>query len=812
MKNIVSLCLLLGTLPLFATSSITNGYQTPPAELVALLDAPLPPDVDPSPDGTRLLLKTRRPLPLLSEVARPELRLAGIRFDAARMLNSRVRTYAGLSILDIETGEERPIQGMPKGMPGIVSWSPDGKHIAFVNASDDGATLWVIDAATAQARALTPPVLNLVLNRRLVWAGDSGSIYCLVRPPNPGMRPRAQVVPSGPNIQQTAGQKAAVRTYQDMLSSEHDAEVFAHYIRGQVGRIMLNGSMIRIGEPDSIADFAPSPDNRFVVTTTLRKPFSYLVPAWRFPRDIEIWTGAGRKIHTLAQLPAGESVPKGFDAVQTGPRNVSWRADAPATLVWVEAADGGNPRTKTDVRDRIFALEAPFKGKPVQMAALALRASGLDWGNGKLALVSERWRKNRATRTWIIQPDMPQAPPKLLFDRSSEDRYSDPGRPVMHMGEFGRNVLTVVDGGASLLYTGTGASPKGNIPFLDKRNLVTGKTERLWQSQAPYYERVQEVLDAKAGHLLTRRESVTEPPNFFLRKLDGSEPVALTHIPHPLPELAGVTKELVHYDREDGVKLTGTLYLPPGYKPEDGPLPMLMWAYPREFKSKSAASQVRSSPYSFTRLSTRGALPYLLTGYAVLDGPAMPIVGVGDDEPNDHFRRQLVSSARAAVKAMVDRGVADPDHIAVGGHSYGAFMVANLLAHSDLFQAGIARSGAYNRTLTPFGFQAEERTFWEAADVYGTMSPFFHAEKVDEPILLIHGEVDNNSGTYPLQSRRMFQAVKGLGGTARLVMLPHESHGYRARESMLHVLWEQWQWMEKYVKPKTSEADAKESF
>jgi dipeptidyl aminopeptidase/acylaminoacyl peptidase len=300
--------------------------------------------------------------------------------------------------------------------------------------------------------------------------------------------------------------------------------------------------------------------------------------------------------------------------------------------------------------------------------------------------------------------------------------------------------------------------------------------------------------------VLTRRESVQEPPNYFYHNLEKNRTVQLTGFPHPTPQLKGITKELIRYNRDDGLKLTARLYLPDGYTTADGPLPMVMWAYPREYKSADAAGQVTDSPYRFIRTSWSSPVVWLLRGYAVLDYPSMPIIGEGDEEPNDSFIEQLVAGAKAAIDEVVRRGVADPERIAIGGHSYGAFMTANLLAHSDLFRAGIARSGAYNRSLTPFGFQSEDRTFWEAPETYFAMSPFMHADKVDEPILLIHGEADNNSGTYPMQSERFYNALKGHGAICRLVMLPHESHGYRARESALHVLYETDRWLEKYVK------------
>jgi dipeptidyl aminopeptidase/acylaminoacyl peptidase len=443
---------------------------------------------------------------------------------------------------------------------------------------------------------------------------------------------------------------------------------------------------------------------------------------------------------------------------------------------------------------------APFDGEPLLLTTLGQRYAGIQWGTGDLALVGDWWWKTRNVRTWIVKPSSPATEPVLLFDRSWEDRYNDPGRFVSHTNEYGHAVLTPSADGKGLFLIGTGASPEGNRPFLDRLDASTQETTRLWRSEAPYYERPVELLDRDVKRFITRRESRESPPNYFVHTVGSEDVTALTEFPHPTPQLANLQKEIIHYERADGVKLSGTLYLPPGYTTDDGPLPLLMWAYPTEFKSADAAGQITDSPYQFDRIGWWSPLLWLTQGYAVLDDPKLPIVGEGNTEPNDTYVEQLVAGAKAAIDEVVRRGVTDPEHIAIGGHSYGAFMTANLLAHCDLFRAGIARSGAYNRTLTPFGFQAEERTLWEAPEVYFQMSPFMHADKVNEPILLIHGEADNNSGTFPMQSERFYNALKGHGATARLVMLPHESHGYRARESVLHMLWETDRWLETYVK------------
>ena len=347
---------------------------------------------------------------------------------------------------------------------------------------------------------------------------------------------------------------------------------------------------------------------------------------------------------------------------------------------------------------------------------------------------------------------------------------------------------------------GAGASSLGDRPFILKWNLLSNKQDTLFKSKAPYYE--EPVFFNNTGKVYLSRESTESTPNIFAVNLKNKSEQALTNFTDPYPSLKGVQKSLLSYPRKDGIKLSATLYLPKDYKKESGPLPVLIWAYPREFKSLAAAGQVKGSPYRFTRLAFRSPVFWVTRGYAVLDQADMPIVGEGKEEPNDTFLKQIEDNATALINYVVDMGVADRDRIAVGGHSYGAFMTANLLAHTKLFAAGIARSGAYNRTLTPFGFQGEARTYWQAMDVYNKMSPFNYADKIKTPLLMTHGIDDENSGTFPIQSERLYSAIKGHGGTVRLVLLPKEFHGYRSRESILHTFWEQDQWLEKYVKNK----------
>jgi dipeptidyl aminopeptidase/acylaminoacyl peptidase len=610
--------------------------------------------------------------------------------------------------------------------------------------------------------------------------------------------PDAPSVPDGPTIQENTGKALAAPTFQDLLKNAYDEKLFDYFMQSRLVRVSLDGKLTPLGTAGLIASLSPSPNAKFLLVETLHRPFSYLVPAGRFPMKIDVMDMTGKVVKELADLPLAEDVGIGRDAERKGVRNAAWRADAPATLVWAEVQDGGDAKSKAEIRDKVFMLAEPFTGQPQTLISLEFRFRGMTWSEQGFALVNEFWWQSRKARTWLVKPS---EKPDLIFDRSSEDRYNAPGTPVTKLASNGETVLHTVDGGKSIFLVGDGASPDGDKPFMDKFDLTVKKTERLWRSEAPYYELPVDILDDAGKVVLTSRESVSEPPNYFIRNLDKKTMTQFTSFTNPAAALSKASKELIKYKRDDGVELSATLYLPEGYDAKkDGALPMLMWAYPQEFKSAAAASQIIGSPYRFVRINWGSPLYWLTQGYAILDGPTMPIVGEGNKEPNDTYVQQLVSSAKAAVDEVVRRGVADPKRIAIGGHSYGAFMTANLLAHSDLFRAGIARSGAYNRTLTPFGFQAEERTFWQAPDTYMKMSPFMNADKINEPILLIHGEADNNTGTFPIQSERFYNALKGLGKTARLVMLPFESHGYQGRESVMHTLYEMHEWLERYVK------------
>lgn len=823
-----------------------SGYRLPPNEILEIVDAPPTPALSFSPQRDKLLFLHRPSLTPVSELARPELKLAGLRIDPECNSRSRMSFYSGVSICklleDDTLGESVDIVNLPEGAKiNFLSWSPNGRNLAFTVRTDDedGGSrsmlgLWIADVATGQARPLLIPPehsLNTVFDS-YSWVDDSTLVVCTI-PSGRGPAPVKPRTPGGPVMQSNErGVKAQARTYQDLLKDTHDEKTFEYYATSQLLLVGLDGSWKTLGEPKMYTAVEPSYDGQYLLVATMERPFSFLVPCGRFPKRVQVWRLDGSVAQDVASLPLAENIPITFNSVRPGKRSINWRADRPSMLYWVETQDGGDARVEVVPRDIVYSYPAePSPGEEPQVVhKLDLRYGGISWGDDELALVYESWWKTRRTRTWAIAPGALEKEPHLLFDLSSEDRYSNPGSPMQRRTKWGSYVLARVstaDGRQKLLLDGDGATPEGEIPFLDLLDVETGETERIWQSdKEKVFESVISLMsDSTEGPLpleslriLTSRETQQENPQYFLCRWPDQSLVKITDFPHPYPSIRGVTKEIIRYERSDGVQLTATLYLPPGYDAErDGPLPLLMWAYPREYKSKDAAGQMRGSSNQFASIGATSERLFLARGFAVLSGPSMPIIGEGEEEANDRFVEQLVSSAEAAVDEVVRRGVADRQRIAIGGHSYGAFMTANLLAHApNLFCCGIAESGAYNRTFTPFGFQSEERTLWEVPEVYMKMSPFMLANVITSPMLLIHGEDDNNPGTFPMQSERFFAALKGHGAECRLVILPHEGHGYRGRESILHKLAEISDWLELYCggAPKAAvaplESDAKQ--
>jgi dipeptidyl aminopeptidase/acylaminoacyl peptidase len=775
-------------------SAQSPGYLLPPKAIVDIVDAPLPPTTELSPMRDVLAVLEGQTMPSIAEVSRSVVRLGGRRINPRTNGPHRAQLAQTITLKALNDTTEKKVTVPANGRLTWVGFSPDGKRFAFSNTRDNGIELWVGDTATGQTKSVTAAQLNASLGPPCEWVADGASLLCSFVSPSRGTPPPAPLVPPSPNIQENRAVKAPVRTYQDLLTSAYDEALFDYYATGQLAFVDANsGQRSPVGTPGVFETMLPSPDGNYVLVGRVHRPYSWLVPYTNFPTTVEILDRSGAAVKKIAELPLADVVPNG--GVLPGPRSYQWQPLAAATVVWAEALDGGDPRAKVPHRDKVMTMSAPFSGTPGELARTENRFSNISWTDTGSALVTENERRRRWTRTWIV--DKAGATPRKLWDRSQEDSYGNPGTPLRRAGASGTS--TIRQAGDAIFLAGQGATPEGARPFVDRLNLSTLKSDRIFQTTGRTYETVLAVLSDDGSKILTRYESTTEPPNVYVRDLKADTRRMLTSYQHPAQSLRGIQKQLVTYKRNDGVELSATVITPPGWTPAQGRLPTLLWAYPREFTDPTNAGQVTGSPNRFPALSGASHLLFLTQGYAIIDDPTMPIVGP-EETANDTYVAQLIGSAQAAVDRAVELGVTDRDRVVAGGHSYGAFMTANLLAHSDIFRAGLARSGAYNRTLTPFGFQNEQRTFWEVPQIYGNMSPFYFAHKINEPILLIHGEADDNSGTFPIQSERMYMALKGHGATVRYVTLPNEAHGYAGRESVLHTLAEMLNWANEFAK------------
>ncbi len=786
-------------------------YEKPPEEIMKVLSAPLPPSPYLSPNHDMLVLAQTLRYPPISDLAEPLLALAGIRVNPNTNAERSYISYATeFTLKRLSDGHESKIDFPENVRLGSPLWNANGTMFAFTNETKDAVELWVVDVATQKAHRIPNVKINPVLRNGFEWMADQKTLLIKLVPADRGTKPEAPATPPGPKIQESSGTSAASSTYEvrDVLKSPYDADLFDYFATSQLALVNVSNDQVTlIGKPQVFGGVNGSPDGQYLLVEYYHRPYSYLRAYYRFPKEVEVWSSSGALVEKLLSQPLADAVP--IDGVVTGPRDFSWRPNRPSTLVWVEALDGGDPNKKADYRDRVMMKS--ISQNPTEVWKAEQRLQDFEFiADSGVVLASHYDRDRHWLRTYVLDADHPSTPPHLLWDLSADEKYGNPGYPVYTVLPTGEWV--VQQQGDSIFLDGTGSSPEGDRPFLDRLNLKTLKTERLFRSDRNCYEYFIDWIDPSSGKFITRHESPKDPPNFFVRTLRKapiknaskgeaiyqSDSRPITQFPDPTPELRGITKRIVTYKRADGVPLSFTLYLPAGYK-EGTRLPTVLWAYPLDYAETSTAGQVEGTAQEFTSIRGTSELFFLLEGYAVLDYAAMPVVGPPENAYNT-FVEQIVANAKAAIDKAVELGVTDPDRVGIGGHSHGALMTANLLVYSDLFKAGIARSGAYNHTMRPFGFQNERRTLWQAKDVYIKLSPVLQADKINEPLLLIHGEIDQNPGTVPMQSEKLYESIRGIGGTVRLVMLPYESHGYIARESTEHVLYEMISWFDKYVK------------
>ena len=779
-------------------------YQIPKKEILDLVDVDRAPSVLKDEKNNYMVFVYRPEYKSIDELSQKEMRLGGLRVNPYLNIGSRTTYYNKVKILRLKKGDKSPIE--VKGLPtnpklSNFVYSPDQSKIAMINTTSNRLELWVLNIDKALARRINTPSLNATLGSVINWFSDNKSLLIKIRSENSNIIiDQENMTPTGPTVTENMGDKAQNRTYQDLLKNITDENNFEQLSRSKLIKVSLKGKISQWQDEKMYRSISFSPDGKYVLVNIIKKPFSYIVTYSRFPNETLVYDLNGKLIKKIAESPLLEVLPKGFMATKVGKRSISWRTDLPSSLRYIEALDGGDPSVEVDYRDKLMNWDAPFNKNPEFLIKTINRINSINWGNRNFAIVRDIWWNNRNTKTYLFNPSNSNVKPKIISDRNYQDIYSNPGSYVTKRNDYNRSVLLIKNN--NLFRIADGFSKEGQFPYVEKLNINDFSTTTIYKSD--YETKFENIIDFdfEKNELFVRIESKQDFPNYYFRKLSKNNTLdQITFFKNPFESLKKISKETITYKREDGLDLSGVLYLPPGYdktKPERKP--MILWAYPREYKDKNSASQKTNNPNRFIYPSWASPIYWVTQGYVLLDRASFPIIGEKDVEPNDSFRKQLVSNAKAAIDELDKKGYIDPKKVAVGGHSYGAFMVANLLSHSNLFSAGIARSGAYNRTLTPFGFQSEERTYWEAPEVYYSMSPFMHADKMKTPLLLIHGEADNNSGTYPMQSKRYFNALKGLGATVRLVMFPKESHGYRAKETILHLLWEQDQWLEKYLK------------
>lgn len=779
------------------------SFQKPSAPILKLADYERTPNVSLDSKKEYMLLISRNTYKTLDDLNQEELRLAGLRINPITNISSTTNYIHNLKIRKVKGTEEKSIQNLPNPAKiAFFTWSPDEKKIAFTNTTATGVELWYLDVATATAQKVTDANLNANLGNPYSWTGDSNGFIVKMLPKNrPALVDSKKDLPTGPTVSASDGTKSQNRTYQDLLKNPTDEKNFETIATSELYKVALNGKL-ELFKPAAIyAGENFSPDGNYIMLSTIQRPYSYIVPMSRFPYVSKVYDLTGKEIKLVNQVPLNEVMPKGFSSVRKGKRSMNWRNDKPATLSFVVALDEGNQANQVAYRDEIFSWDAPFENEPKSILKTQQRYAGIIWGNENLAIAYDDWYDTRNTKTYCFNPSNSSIAPKIIADRNSQDIYNDPGNFETKRNQFNRHTLAIENNCAYLI--GEGFTKDGQFPFIDEFNLTTLKTKRLYTSKTKdKKEDLLSIEDFKKGDVLVQVQSKSDFPNYYFRNIKSGKLTPITNFKNPFESIKNVYKEVIKYKRNDGVELSGTLYLPIGYDrtKKSEKLPLLIWAYPEEFKDKNSAGQSSKNANEFT-FPNYGSFVYWVTkGYAILDDASFPIIGEGTTEPNDTFLPQLIANAEAAIDAVDKLGYINRKKCAIGGHSYGAFMTANLLTHSNLFACGIARSGAYNRTLTPFGFQSEQRNYWDVPNIYNTMSPFMNADKMKTPLLLVHGDADNNPGTFTLQTERYFQALKNLGAPVRMVLLPKESHGYAAKDNILHLLWEQEQFLDKYLK------------
>jgi dipeptidyl aminopeptidase/acylaminoacyl peptidase len=707
---------------------------------------------------------------------------------------------AGLTFYKVADGTQVRAKLPADVQLGTVRWSNKGDRVACVVFAKGGADLWIVEAATGNARRLEGVKMYPIANV-LDWSNDDASLFTALVVNDAGKLPEVSEVPDGPAVRKSAGRATPQRTSRDVLRTTDDQARFQFIVTCQLAWVPVDGSAVKkLGEPVALDRCEMSPDERYVRVNRFVLPAPLGFPSYLFPYKVELWPTAGGAPIAIGDVPLNDR-----SAVASvsplGPHDYTFAPDG-QSLWFASWEDKPGANAQAAVRDtslpppgvdKIFKLSAPFTGTAMEVARSEFPIQGTVFtADGAKLLVAEAYEPRRVERESWLDAKQPSKLNALVY-RSTEGVYDDPGRLAMKSDRHA-DVAWVTADGKSFYRMGDGFEADGQRPFLDRCAFAGGKSTRLFQSDLKRLEAPVTVLTPDAKRFITLAQTATEPPNWFARKAGDKKATQVSAFKNPLEALSRATRQQFTFKRDDGVVLNAEVVLPADWKPGSPPLPTLFWIYPNDYRSAAAASQNRTSPNRFPSQSPLNPEVLVTQGYAVVK-PDLAIVGT-----NDQYVAELQRSAKAAVDECVKRGFTDRDRIAVAGHSYGAFSTVNCLAHTKLFRAGWASDGAYNRTLTPFTFQAETRNLWEAKDTYLGMSPFLYANQIDAPLLLMHNQDDTNVGTNPIQSQRLFEALNGLGKTAQLVEYPYEDHGPAAKETVLDYWARALDWIDRYVK------------
>ncbi|MDB5120576.1 MAG: aminoacyl peptidase [Sphingobacteriales bacterium] len=771
-------------------------YQKPSQTIIDLVDAPILPKAIFSSNGEWMLLLQPQGLISANEALKPEIKIAGLFIDPSINSVSVDTFYTDIKLKSVNKEEEYILTGLPESLlASEIRWSPDDSKIAFCNTTNSGIELWIADLRTFTAKRLTDQYLNKTVGNTYCWEPESKSLIAKFITADRGKVPPITAKISGPITFDNSAKLTSSTNNDNLNSAQYGKSEFSYYLISQLITVDMDGKTSNFYNSGIIKSFDFSPDGKYILIETIKK---YIpgVPINQLPYSAEILSSKGSVVKKIFDAPLADNLVNNYDAVPKGPRQIGWRTDKPASLYWIEAQDFGDPNLLVSLRDAIYTLDAPFKVNKIKIADCYLRFKSIIWNNDNLAIVTERWWKTRAERRVYIKPADPTFRINLV-DRYFDDTYSDPGQLVITKNEYNRPSLLTED--ANVFYIGYGGSVEGERPYLMKFNIETKITDTLFHSKAPYYERP--LFFNNKHFVITSREAIDSVPNYYRVKLPTLGSKQLTDFSDPYPNLIGIKNQRLSYQRPDGVPINGILYLPASYTRAKGTLPLIVWACPKEYKTKTAAGTVKGSVYQFPKLDQNSPLYWLTKGYAVFDKMEMPIIGESQDEPYDTYLEQLRFNTEPAIKKLIENGIADPKRIAITGNDNGGDMAAVLLATTKLFTTGIAYNGIYNYTYSPFGFNSEQRTFWQVPELYSKLSALSLADKIKAPILLLSAINDLNE-TMSLQAYSFYTALKGNSVSTRLSVVPTNSKYELSRESILHILWEKERWLEKNLKGK----------